>query len=497
MGLAESLRHFWSPRPPSEMTQSQALAKPEERMDPVLGLNQWLSFFTYGGLQYPFMPAQTLQGNREEAPSSFTGYVQGAYKSNGVIFACMLVRLMVFSEARFQWRRRVNGRPGELFGTASLGPLETPEPNKTTGDLLTRMIQDADLAGNFFCYRQGQYLKRLRPDWVTIVMGSRHGALDDDQIVAGDLDAEVLGYAYQPGGPASGRDPVVLGVDQVAHFAPIPDPIASYRGMSWLTPVIREVMSDSAANTHKLKFFENGATANAVVSLDPTIQQEAFERWIKVFQTQHEGVLNAYKTLYLGGGADYKVIGADMHQMDFKTVQGAGETRIAAAAGVPPVIVGLSEGLAAATYSNYGQARRRLSDGTMWPLWRNAAGSMQTIVEPAPPGAHLWIDARDIPFLREDAADVANIQHVNAQTMRTLIDAGFEPKSVVNAVNSGDFSRLVHTGLYSVQLQPPGTILGATAPKPALPAAPKNGTTPAKSASAILAPYLTAEDQGH
>jgi phage portal protein BeeE len=53
--------------------------------------------------------------------------------------------------------------------------------------------------------------------------------------------------------------------------------------------------------------------------------------------------------------------------------QGAGETRIAAAAGVPPVIVGLSEGLQAATYSNYSQARRRFADGTMRPLWRNAA----------------------------------------------------------------------------------------------------------------------------
>ncbi len=497
MGLGESLRRLWTPRAP---TAIQTLGKPEEErsLDPVLGLNQWLSYFTYGGLQYPFTPSQTLQGNHEEPPSSFTGYVQGAYKSNGVIFACLLTRLMVFSEARFQWRRLVNGRPGELFGTAELRILETPWPGATTGDLLTRIIQDADLAGNAFVLRQNNTLRRLRPDWVTIVLGSRYGPDQDAQVVNGDLDAEVLGYAYQPGGPASGRDIVVLGADQVAHFAPIPDPIASYRGMSWLTPVIREVMADSAASTHKLKFFENGATANAVVSLDPSIQQEAFNRWIQVFQSQHEGVLNAYKTLYLGGGADYKVIGSDMHQMDFKVVQGAGETRIAAAAGVPPIIVGLSEGLAAGTYNNYGQARRRFADGTMWPLWRNLAGSMQRIVTPAP-GAHLWIDARDVPFLREDAADVANIHHTDAQTMRTLIDAGFEPKTVVQSVISGDFTRLVHTGLYSVQLQPPGTEFS----KPDVPATPKaNGKAkapakngaPTQSAAALLASYITPED---
>jgi hypothetical protein len=58
-------------------------------------------------------------------------------------------------------------------------------------------------------------------------------------------------------------------------------------------------------------------------------------------------------------GADVKTVGADLQQVDFKQVQGAGETRICAAARIPPIIVGVSEGLDSATYSNYGQARGR------------------------------------------------------------------------------------------------------------------------------------------
>ena len=38
-----------------------------------------------------------------------------------------------------------------------------------------------------------------------------------------------------------------------------------------------------------------------------------------------------------------EVVGRDFQQMDFKAVQGAGETRIAAAAGVPPIVVGVHE----------------------------------------------------------------------------------------------------------------------------------------------------------
>jgi hypothetical protein len=161
--------------------------------------------------------------------------------------------------------------------------------------------------------------------------------------------------------------------------------------------------------------------------------------------------------MYLGGGATPKVVGADMKQIDFKVVQGAGETRIAAAAGVPPVIVGLSEGLQAATYSNYGQARRRFADGTMRPLWRNLCGSLASIVA-VPADAELWYDDRDIAFLREDEKDAAESQQTQASSIKTLVDAGYDADSVIDAVTAGDLGRLKgkHTGLYSVQLQPAG-----------------------------------------
>jgi hypothetical protein len=176
--------------------------------------------------------------------------------------------------------------------------------------------------------------------------------------------------------------------------------------------------------------------------------------WVEYFSSQHEGSHNAYRTLYLGAGADATVVGKDLQQLEFKQTQGAGETRIAAAAGVPPVIVGLSEGLQAATYSNYGQARRRFADGTMSPLWRNAAASLARIID-VPSDAELWYDARDIPFLKEDLKDAAEIQGMEAQTIRTLVDAGFIPETVVEAVVAGEFNRLEHSRLFSVQLQPP------------------------------------------
>lgn len=422
----------------------------QKRSNLPITLDELMSLFSYNGVAYPLGMNQSISSKQEEPGSDFRGYIDGIYKQNGVVFACIAVRQLLFSEARFQFRQRVNGRPGDLFGTPALKTLEEPWKNGTTGGLLTRMIQDSDLAGNFYGHRtRTGGIERMRPDWVTIIMGGPEGA----QI--GDLGVEVIGYAYKPGGPASGRDTVILRPEEVVHFAPMPDPAATYRGMSWLGPVLKEIMGDGAASTHKLKFFENGATPNMTVTLDKEVSADAFIKFKRLFDEQSEGLANAYKTLFLGGGADVQLIGSNMRQMDFKTVQGHGETRIAAAAGVPPIIVGLSEGLDSATYSNYGQARRAFADLTMRPLWREAAGALAPLVD-VPAAAELWYDDRDIPFLQEDMQDAATIQAAQAVTMRELVNAGYDPETVKTFVSSGDPAVLQHTGLVSVQLQAPG-----------------------------------------
>lgn len=401
-------------------------------------------------------PAGPTMGREETYTGEFVAAVQHAYRSNGIIFACNLARASVFAEARFQFRRLQDGRPGDLFGTRELGVVESPWPGGTTADLLTRMIQDVDLGGNAFIYRAPNgRLKRLRPDYVTIVLGSR----SEPELFGDALDAELLGYIYHPQGSGQLDDGVVLLPDEVAHWAPIPDPLFHYRGMSWVTPIARELAADDAATNHKLSYFRNGATSGVIVSLDSSVTEEKAKRFIELFRQQHEGVTNAYRTVFLGGGAQVHNAGNNLQQLTFTSVQGAGETRIAAAAGVPPVIVGLSEGLQAATYSNYAQARRRFADGTLRPLWRSAAQALAAIVE-VPDGAELWFDDRDIAFLREDRRDSAEIQARQAQTIRTLIDAGYDPDTVVPAVTAENFRLLRHSGLYSVQLRPPGVEQG-------------------------------------
>lgn len=497
--------------PPSGMTQ-------DEFRYAVDDLLSYLNTFSFGGATYGLggpNTAQTLVGDVEPALSGFSDYATSAFGGNAVVFACLAVRQLIFSSIRFQWQEINNGRPSKLFGSSVLKPLEEPYPGGTTQDFTSRMIQDADLAGNWYGCRDTPLavlgtqnpafeIVRLRPDWVDILFAPR--------IIRGQqVGRRIEGIAYWEGGRTGGGDPVIFFPGEYAHFAPYPDPLANWRGMSWITPVVREIQSDGQMTRHKSKFFENGATPSMIVKYPTGAREEEMRKVRDLFKAKYEGVDNAYKTLHIGGGADVTVVGSDMAAVDFKRIQMAGETRIAAAAGVPPVILGFSEALTGSSLNqgNFNSARRRLADATMHPLWQSASGSLQVLFtgsnalqKKAAFGKasmadrissgflRLWYDARDIPFLREDANEEANIRHVRANTIRQYIDSGFVPETAVEAVDTGDLSTLKHTGLVSVQLlppgltdptvetgkKPPGTNFGSSAPN--TPNAPKPKTVP-------------------
>lgn len=384
----------------------------------------------------------------EKVDGNFSGLTE-IYRTSGPVFSCILARMMLFSEARFQYQRFVSGRPGELYGSRDLQILEKPWPNGDTGEMLSRAEQDVSIAGNWYLHRlTADRLRRLRPDWMSIILGSNMDVKD----VSKALDAAVIGFRYAP----PGETPIILMPEEVVHWSPIPDPVHNYRGMSWLPSALCDIQSDRHAIRYRERFFEHAATPNFVVVPDKDIGLNEFKEFRDDFLENHTGAANAYKTIFLGGGSDIRVLGLDFEKMDFRNVQGAVETRIAAAAGVPPIIAGFSEGLASATYSNYGQARRKFGDHFARPQWRSVSNALARLVR-VPADSRLWYDDRDIPFLREDLGDEANIRQADAMTVKALIEAGFEADAAVRFVQSSNLASLIgsHTGATSVQLQKP------------------------------------------
>lgn len=410
-------------------------------------------------MQYQQQLVTTYGTNKAETiGANYVGHVTGGMYQSGVLFSVLDRRLKIFSGARFQWQRlATSGGPSDLYGDPSLSILERPWPGGNTVDLLGRCITHADHAGNSYTVRRNDQAFNLRPDWVDIVLSPRMlpvGA--QGQMV--QVGSEKVGYFYYEGGKARGNDPAVFMPEEVAHFAPIPDPLAEYRGMSWITPILRELAGDKLATEHGIAFLERGATPNLVVTLPRETTTRQYNLFKAAYKESHEGAENAYRTLLLTSGADVTPVGVNMKDLDMAKLRGLSETRIAMAGGIHPVVLFSSEGMQGSSLNagNYKAAKGATADETFRPLWANICASLEMIAPP-PPGVRLWYDERSVPFLREDMQEQAQIEAAEATTITQLVREGYNADSVIAAVTQKNWKLLVHSGLYSVQLQPAGS----------------------------------------
>lgn len=419
--------------------------------------------FAFGGNTYGYggqLRTTYQAGKIQEITNTLPGYAQ-AVRSCPPAFASQMVRALVVSQARFTFRSLRSSDSRRVFGTRALELLEQPWPGATTGELISRIEWHAGLAGNAYIYRrqavgEKPQLRVLRPDWVGILYGSQ---MEPKNFTGHALDSKVIGYVYQEGGIRADNDNQlhILLPEDVAHWAPIPNPESPGIGESWLTAGLREIMGDRAATDHKLMFFKNAATPNLVVKGVPAATEDEFHHTVDMIEKAYAGVANAYKTMYLVPGADVDVVGSDFASMEFTQLLGRGETRISVLSRVPAALLGISEGLQGSTLNqgNFGMARRMFADTWVYPMLQDMCAALSKLVD-VPQDSELWYDTRDIPLLREDALDAAEIQSVIAATISSYISAGFTPESATAATVAQDPKLLVHTGLVSVQLWEPG-----------------------------------------
>ncbi|HEX5997149.1 MAG TPA: phage portal protein [Jiangellales bacterium] len=428
-----------------------------------ISMSQYHALWANAGL----VPTTTYAHMRVTEISNTLPAYMAALRGCPPAFAAQMVRALVLSQARFTFRRRgTRGSTRKTFGTPALRLLEQPWPGGTTGQLLTTMEWHAGVAGNaYVTNRTIGRLRVLRPDWVAVVYGSDQEPED----AATALDGELLGYAYANGGLVAPGNGTLTGManrvwtllpDEVAHYtaAGLTDPEGGGIGMSWLTPALRDMQVDKAAADHKLMYFKNSASPNLVVKGIPAATKEQFQEIVDILESQHAGVANAFKTYYLTAGADVTVVGNNFRDMDLKNVTALGETRVSSLSRVPASMLGISEGLegSALNGGNFEAARRVFSDTWVSPTLQDYAASLAPLVD-VPSDAELWPDTSDMPVLRDDSKAAAEILQIQASTMVSLVNAGYEPESVKLAVISGDYSLLKHTGNLSVQLRPAGS----------------------------------------
>jgi phage portal protein BeeE len=369
-----------------------------------------------------------------------------SYTSNSPVFAAELVRTMLLAEAVFVLQAKDDKH---LFGNTSLRILEEPWPDGSSGELIARCEQDGALAGNAYIWRppdpqDGHLLVRLRPDWVTIISKVAY-------LPGGGSYRRKLGYWVEP--PKSVADEGAgefYPAEEVAHWVPVgmEDPEAAFRGMSWLTPVAREIAADEGLTGHKIKYLEHAASPNLLLKYAQKLAPGTVDRIRERVTARYGGVDNAYRTLVLDQGADATVVGNSLQQMDFSNVEGAGEQRILAASGVPGVLVGLEPLRGAGR--GYQESMQKLANLWARPQWRSLCKALEKFVDDPTVqagGTRLWFDTSDIAALQDGEMEKGQAALVRAQALLALVQAGYTHESAVLAVDASDLSQLQAGGV--------------------------------------------------
>lgn len=379
--------------------------------------------------------------DREALPPQLGSLALGANVSSSIVFAAEAVRMALFAEATLKFQAKDDKH---LFGNTTLGKLEEPWPGGTTGDLLARMEQDAGLLGQAYVWDPPgeDRLVRLRPDWTTIV--SELVTVPNGTDRPGYYRRKI-GYWHEPPKTlVNDGKGFMVPADECVHWAPIPDPTADFRGMSWLTPAVRDVQGDNGLADYKIKYLQNAATPNLLIKYAQKLHPGTVDAIRERVTARYGGVDNAFRTLVLDQGADSTVVGNSLSQMDFSGVSAVGVERILADAMVPGVLVGLEPLRGAGR--GYQESMQKLANLWARPQWRSVCGALSQLLD-VPSGNRLWFDDSDIAALQDGILERGQASLVNAQALLALVQAGYTHESAIAAVEASDLSQLQAGGV--------------------------------------------------
>ncbi len=420
---------------------------------PTMSINSYLEQFRFNDNLYQFF---SDEGNVE------------AGRINAVVTSALTIRGQVLSEAVPQWEdltspldetdsagfgygAGLSAGERRFFDTAATLDLHRPFPGGTIATMLGQMDFDASFWGNSYWVReQDRSYTWLDPCKVTVAYAPR---VSPAGVTYGK---HVVAYLFSDD---QGEQAVFL-PEEVVHYKPLQGQSLCV-GRSWVAGVYEDLLADNGLTRYKTAHVNNAATPRLAVTFKPEIDDPDLEAVVEAINARHQGSSQAFRTIALAGGADIKVLGSNLRDLDVKQVQGAMESRIAAASGVPATLLGISEGLQGSSLNsgNYASARRRFADATLRPLWREVMQSIEpTLPRPRQNRpCRLWYDTSKIEFLQEDEKDAVDVMQTKVAMVNALIQAGWENDAAVRAVGTMDIYTLhgKHTGLQSVQLIPP------------------------------------------
>ena len=150
-------------------------------------------------------------------------------------------------------------------------------------------------------------------------------------------DNYIAGYVYQVGG-----EQIPLEIDDVVYIRK-PHPTDPYRGMGVISSILTDIGTERLSAEWTRNFFNNSAQPGGIIEFPEANMDDAqFERMVRRWRDQHQGVQNAHRVGIIEGGkwVDRKL---SMRDMQFEQLRRLNRDIILGAWGMPGSLLGITE----------------------------------------------------------------------------------------------------------------------------------------------------------
>jgi HK97 family phage portal protein len=382
--------------------------------------------------------ALTVTTGTEQAVEPVRDYANAAnegYRQNELVFACIQEYITSASEAVLVVGNK--DEDGNLVPTnnqRALTLVAEPNPSMDTVAFLEAMHMQLLIGGNVYLFTprsaigtiSGMYW--LRPDRIRIIPNQMTGA--------------AAAYRYTLNGQQ-----YIIPAEFIGHHKTT-DPLNDWYGLGNLQVLAKMVNLDTDATDFARSVFENkGVPAGFLKVARRLNTQDEADQIRRNWHARFAGKSNWQRIGVLDEDASYEQLAPKMGEMAMPDLRNITESRICAAFGVPPIVVGAKVGLESATYSNYAQAKESFWEETLLPAYKRAAAFFTRALSDTPDfrGMQFGFDFSDVRALADDQKQIAEVTKTRAESAAILIRAGYEPDSVSEALQLPQ--GLVHTGM--------------------------------------------------
>lgn len=416
------------------------------------GFNDWANeAFSFNGMPYRVFGETKADGPQIGQDGS--SLITGVHYQHPVVSAAVYARALLISQINFKWRDRSTR---EMFGNAGLAPLEAPQDGMSLPQLLA-------MAENHWSYHGNAYFYRPDPNTIELLDPEKVAVVSEvDKTIGTSTPLEYLVFKKRAG---MGDPVLTIPAARVAHSPALDlDPANKWFGRSWVSTLIREITQDFQATEYVDAFYKNGAAPSLLIGVPSDFDEDQVNQFAELARKEYGGTSNAHKMMIIGNGSDVHRLGSGINDLGLGESRGEFESRVAARSRVPAVVLGVPTaaviGGSALNAGNYTTTRRTWHDTWLNPTVQALCATLERIVAPPNSNTQLWFDTTDVAFVQEDRLDEAAIMQSKAGAILSFINAGYDPATIIAAVDANKLSLLTHTGLASVQLQPLGAGTG-------------------------------------